>query len=327
MNNSIPRIIHQTWKTEELPPDYLLYRESVRTHNPDWDHWLWTDTDNRRLIDQHYPWFLETYDGYKHSIERADAVRYFILLHYGGVYIDLDMECLQPIEPLFEKEDVHFTLLASPTIHDTVISNALMAASREHAFFAFLTKRLPHVVKSDITFADVFNNTGPDMLTRHIRLFENVMPIGVVGLDKVCDRGILDQVPALSGMSIDEIRTGKHLFFIHHHTNIWNVQHPPPPATIDGFVVLENQDIFGFDIDYVEYGPGEYGVIADTAAANPDAVAFNYNGYIKGGGGKLERCSADSGWIKPGITPWVCVKQGAIKHLTQANSVPGDRQV
>jgi hypothetical protein len=49
--------------------------------------------DNRRLIAQHYPWFLATYDGYKHHICRADAARYFYMFHYGGVYLDLDFVC------------------------------------------------------------------------------------------------------------------------------------------------------------------------------------------------------------------------------------------
>ena len=37
-----------------------------------------------------YPWFLEDWDGYEFPIQRADAIRYFVLAHYGGIYIDLD---------------------------------------------------------------------------------------------------------------------------------------------------------------------------------------------------------------------------------------------
>lgn len=37
-----------------------------------------------------YPWFLDTFDGYPFPIQRADAIRYFVLAHYGGVYLDLD---------------------------------------------------------------------------------------------------------------------------------------------------------------------------------------------------------------------------------------------
>jgi mannosyltransferase OCH1-like enzyme len=40
-----------------------------------------------------YPWFLETFDGYPYPIQRADAIRYFVLHHFGGIYIDLDDVC------------------------------------------------------------------------------------------------------------------------------------------------------------------------------------------------------------------------------------------
>jgi mannosyltransferase OCH1-like enzyme len=44
----------------------------------------------RTFIATHYPWFLDTFNGYKYPIQRADSIRYFALYHYGGIYIDLD---------------------------------------------------------------------------------------------------------------------------------------------------------------------------------------------------------------------------------------------
>jgi mannosyltransferase OCH1-like enzyme len=51
---------------------------------------LWTDKKSREFIAAEYPWFLETFDGYPYPIQRADAIRYFVLHHFGGIYIDLD---------------------------------------------------------------------------------------------------------------------------------------------------------------------------------------------------------------------------------------------
>lgn len=48
---------------------------------------------SRDFIAKEYPWFLETFDNYPHNIQRADAIRYFVLAHYGGTYIDLDDVC------------------------------------------------------------------------------------------------------------------------------------------------------------------------------------------------------------------------------------------
>lgn len=46
--------------------------------------------ESTRLTIRRYPWFLETFDGYEFPIQRADAIRYFVLAHFGGIYIDLD---------------------------------------------------------------------------------------------------------------------------------------------------------------------------------------------------------------------------------------------
>lgn len=45
---------------------------------------------SREFIEVYYPDFLGTYDGYAYPVQRVDSVKYFILRHYGGIYIDLD---------------------------------------------------------------------------------------------------------------------------------------------------------------------------------------------------------------------------------------------
>ncbi|KAH9938218.1 nucleotide-diphospho-sugar transferase [Fomitopsis serialis] len=100
MVERIPRILHQTWKTETLPEKWADVSQGCRDLMPDYDYMLWTDASSREFISENYPWFLETFDGYKYPIQRADAIRYFILHHYGGVYLDLDIGCLRPLDPL-----------------------------------------------------------------------------------------------------------------------------------------------------------------------------------------------------------------------------------
>mgnify|MGYP002758846689 FL=1 len=87
----IPRIIHQTWKTEELPPQWAEVREGCARLMPDYEYMLWTDAISRQFIEKEYPWFLPTFDAYPYNIQRADAIRYFVLHKYGGVYMDLSL--------------------------------------------------------------------------------------------------------------------------------------------------------------------------------------------------------------------------------------------
>ena len=61
------------------------------------------------LTPSRYPWFLETWDAYPFNIERADAIRYFVLAHYGGVYIDLD-----DVRPALHITPLPYPLLTLP---------------------------------------------------------------------------------------------------------------------------------------------------------------------------------------------------------------------
>lgn len=73
--------------------------------------------------------FLPTFDGYPYNIQRADVIRYFVLHHYGGVYLDLDIGCRAPIDPLL----LH-TPAMLPVTKPVGISNDLMASEPRGPF-------------------------------------------------------------------------------------------------------------------------------------------------------------------------------------------------
>eukprot|EP00954_Amorphochlora_amoebiformis_P017194 1317548-Amorphochlora_amoeboformis.AAC.2 len=88
----IPKIIHQTYKTDKVPKNWASTPPAWKSAHPGWKYEFWTDERNRKLIEDHYSWFLPTYDAYPYGIQRSDAARYFILHKYGGVYADLDIQ-------------------------------------------------------------------------------------------------------------------------------------------------------------------------------------------------------------------------------------------
>jgi glycosyltransferase involved in cell wall biosynthesis len=114
-SSTIPKIIHQTWKDENIPPQLAALQQTWQEKHPDWEYKLWTDAENREFLARFYPWFLPIYDGYQHHICRVDAIRYFWLDYYGGVYIDLDFECLAPIDLLIAERSILLSL--EPSAH------------------------------------------------------------------------------------------------------------------------------------------------------------------------------------------------------------------
>jgi len=309
---AIPKIIHQTWKTKDIPRQYAGFVESVKRYNPDYQYRLWTDENNRGLIKDLYPWFLRTFDAYKHGIERADAVRYFILYTYGGVYIDLDMECLKPIDSLLRNADLFFSIEAGPFIQNQVVSNAFMACARKNLFFLHIMKNLEGFIRQDITYHDVFNNTGPDMVTKQYFRNRTKFDFRIIGLHDICPIRVIHQHPFFKGYTLEEIRKQKKLFLIHHCTNSWNIQLKCPDTEIEGYALFKHHDIIGYDIDYVDYVDGMYAAILSECNNNPEAIGFNYNGFIKGTGGKLRRIEERNDWHKEGIDPWIYIKKDKV---------------
>lgn len=98
----IPKIFMQTWKNNNVPENWKSSPESIKQLMPDWKYVLMTDKDNRELIKKHFPDFLDTYDSLEYPIMRADLIRYAFLYIYGGVYMDMDIELVKPLDDLFQ---------------------------------------------------------------------------------------------------------------------------------------------------------------------------------------------------------------------------------
>lgn len=168
----IPKIIHQTWKDENLPKAFQVLSETWREKLPGWEYRLWTDEMNREFVRTHYPDFLEKYDAYPKNIQRADAIRYLLLQTYGGLYVDLDFECLEP-EFVSLLEDADFVIGKEPYAHSNrygmeyIVCNALMASVPNHPFLKKICDVMmshPHGwnVRNKI---DVLDSTGPFLVT------------------------------------------------------------------------------------------------------------------------------------------------------------------
>ncbi|CAI4856391.1 CDA_G0054890.mRNA.1.CDS.1 [Saccharomyces cerevisiae] len=156
----IPKIIHQTYKTEDIPEHWKEGRQKCLDLHPDYKYILWTDEMAYEFIKEEYPWFLDTFENYKYPIERADAIRYFILSHYGGVYIDLDDGCERKLDPLLAFPA--FLRKTSPL----GVSNDVMGSVPRHPFFLKTLKSLKHYDKYwFIPYMTIMGSTGPLFLS------------------------------------------------------------------------------------------------------------------------------------------------------------------
>lgn len=100
------KIIHQIFLDIGLKPlderkDYLENIEITKKLNPDWKHMLWLDSDVEELVKLDYPEILDMWNNFPNKFYKVDFVRYLILNKYGGIYLDLDEQCIKPFDDKF----------------------------------------------------------------------------------------------------------------------------------------------------------------------------------------------------------------------------------
>jgi len=150
----IPHIFHQVWfdlgNGSNPPQKYNAFRQTWSHHHPDAMFMLWNESMALDLLRQYYPWFLSTYNGYKNTIYRIDSIRYFILHHYGGVYIDLDLRCRKCVYGLLEQCGSAQLIVCGCSKIKWMINNFFMAAMPNSDFFNVVFQKLVKRGKSYI---------------------------------------------------------------------------------------------------------------------------------------------------------------------------------
>jgi len=204
---TIPRILHHILLgtlSENPPQDWTSARESCLSLHPTWDKHYWTEAAANDLISQHYPHLLDTFNSYTSIIQRADSLRYFVMYHYGGVFLDMDLECTASLEPLvfileaemasnatfFHYRDNNYTLaipckdmLLATKARPVGVSNGFIIATKHHPVMLDALQSLPKFNRNFIfSYATVMFSTGcmflSAMLLRNNKLWNTVRVLG-----------------------------------------------------------------------------------------------------------------------------------------------------
>jgi mannosyltransferase OCH1-like enzyme len=202
----IPKIVHQVWfdmgNGSTVPDKYKPMNESKKLHLSEENGWtfvLWNEKMAMDLLTNDYPWFIPYYNSYKNTICRIDAIRYFILHKYGGIYMDQDLTVYKPIDPLLiDKETlfIHECQTCKKTLKDShnkaplydqklfSVNNYFMAAVPNHPVFKFIMNQLVMAHKSWFhlkqSYYSVLWVTGPVFLSECLRKYGKLNP-GVNG--------------------------------------------------------------------------------------------------------------------------------------------------
>lgn len=155
----IPKIIHQVWLGSPLPEEFKMLQQTWMEHhmNRGWIYKLWTDEDVAQL--QLYN--QEFYDATDNYGVKSDILRWELLYNYGGVYIDMDYECLRALDELHYTYDFYTALQPLDTLF-IQLGAALVGARAGHP----ILKHCIETIKDDWHHKGAPKKTGPVHFTK-----------------------------------------------------------------------------------------------------------------------------------------------------------------
>src|SRR6266480_6157505 len=128
--------------------------------HPQYEYRFWNDRNAEEFVAREFPEMLDTWNSYRYRIQKVDSLRYMVLYAYGGecvqtsakenelfppasekkvvrsesiavvnskplhspgIYLDLDLQCLRPLDPLRQ-----FNFVAVVAANPTGISNGFL---------------------------------------------------------------------------------------------------------------------------------------------------------------------------------------------------------
>lgn len=236
----VPKVTHQIWFQgwDQVPDKYLGYIESVSILNPKWEHKQWDDKKLRKECRLFSPEALAKYDSYKHMIQKIDFGRYIVLYNHGGISIDIDAECLKPLDkiPGIDRWDLLVSKSATTRLENwfstagkfgdlTMMNNAMIACSKNNPLMKQFIEFVIEIENDESEeISQILMTTGPLALTIFFNHFlddvcildsEIAEPLGTVTHRTVINHvSATTWVPGLTRHFLDGYKVLRPYFYI-----------------------------------------------------------------------------------------------------------------
>lgn len=155
----IPRHIYQTMKSKIVPKQMKNAIDTWIQLNPDYTYHFYDDERCRDFIKTSFPKrVLDAYDSLIPGAFKADLWRYCLLYIKGGVYVDVDMIDIVPLNKIINKNDQFITARD----HDPkALFNAFICCTPKHPFMEAMIDYTVDSVETNFYGNSCLEPTGP----------------------------------------------------------------------------------------------------------------------------------------------------------------------
>ena len=148
-------------------------RDNKKKYASDYKYHLLDDDSAIKFLKKEYGQLLvDTFNSIKNGAHRADLLRYCLLYRYGGVYADISLEFIKPLNKIFTKNNTLYTV---KSIIPYVCCQGLIASPPCNEIFAEL---INHLISIDKKLLDYYYNVSCEHFYKFI---EN--KIGIKSID------------------------------------------------------------------------------------------------------------------------------------------------
>lgn len=189
-NAIIPTVIHHVWLGSKLPVRYEDLRATWINMHPNWNYVLWTDQisnyDQGLVVndvaeleqylnrdDLHGKKFVidvknfklrnqKLFDLSRNYGEKSDILRYEVLYHFGGLYVDTDFECVKSFDKLHHMYNFYVSLL--PVYKIATLANGVIGSIKKCSFLLGCIEKLNSISGKSFLENDwqsILYTTGP----------------------------------------------------------------------------------------------------------------------------------------------------------------------
>lgn len=142
----IPKRIWQTYKTDYPPRQSIGFAKSWQDYNPDYEWYYFNDEKCQKFIQDHFDdEFYQMYCSLPIGVMKSDVWRVAVVYVYGGVYADLDTQCLAPISEWINNND---RLVVGVETPHGALNNYIFAAEPGHPAVAAVLNTLLELYNS-----------------------------------------------------------------------------------------------------------------------------------------------------------------------------------
>ncbi|MGD2167459.1 MAG: glycosyltransferase [Gammaproteobacteria bacterium] len=162
----IPKIIHQLWKTHDIPERWHESIASVKRMHDGWEYRLWTDPEMFEYVQTKHPDLYPAFMGMNRHIMRVDVFRYVLMHDIGGMYCDLDYEFLRPFDYGDAEVVLSYEYQVAYGDQSDSIANYVFASVPGHALWADILADVEANTPHSPSAPEVCIVTGPGLMTR-----------------------------------------------------------------------------------------------------------------------------------------------------------------